>query len=864
MAQKVNGVTPMSWFRAAPRKAVITKATCTSFRPRRAFEPLEQRTLLNVDPAWFGTVADSPTPTPFLSGDLDGDGVVGLEDFGMLKLQFGTAGNPEQSADLDGDGRVDLGDFGTLKSEFGKTSGAALIEWESVQVRYVVGEWLVTLTEQAMGALPDIASAASQLATFGISVLQGLGAQGTLLVHVPDTNPAAAAARFQQSGLIVEFEPNFAAANQAARADGMYPQQWPLENVGQVAGTVDADIDAEAAWALASERGAGSRVIVGVIDSGVDWSHPDLAQNIWTNPGETAGDGIDNDGNGFVDDVHGWDFADNDSNPTDLNGHGTHVAGIIAGAENGTGIVGVAPNAAILPIRVLGSSGSGSTADVIRGIRYATMMRQRGEPVLVTNNSYGSSGQSKSAIAAIRDSHQAGMLFVAAAGNDGLNTDAAGHYPSAYTVPNIVSVAATDSSDSLAAYSNYGLGTVDVAAPGSAILSTLPGGRYGYKSGTSMAAPHVAGVIALAWSANPDASWNAIEQAVLSSADELPQLDGQVATGGRLNAAAAVEAALGIIYPNFGGGPGEVPLVGNWDGRNGDQTDEIGLYIESPTDGDHWVLALLRGDGSVSSRWRPDFGGGPGEQPIVGDWNGDGATDIGLYIANPTDGNEWVLATLDENGGVARVTRPNFGGGPGETPLVGDWDGNGITDIGLYIASPTDGTHWVLATLAEDGSVTDVRRPDFGGGPGEIPLVGNWDGRDGDRTDEIGLYIPSPADGHVWVLATLSSDGENVTIKRPDFGGGSDEIPLVGNWDAPGDDRTAEIGLYRINPADSMQWVLAILKSDGGVGSRLKLNPTSGTIGRPLVGNWDGEGGDDIGVYIVDPADGNNWILAKL
>ncbi len=257
-------------------------------------------------------------------------------------------------------------------------------------------------------------------------------------------------------------------------------------------------VNATAAWDLA---GTGAPVVVAVIDSGVDTDHPDLADNIWTNPGEIAGNGIDDDNNGYVDDIHGWDFVEGDATPNDDNGHGTHVAGTIAAVrDNGIGVAGVADNASIMALRFLNASGSGFTSAALAALEYAI---DNGAPI--SNNSWGGGGFNtalSSLIASNADTH----LFVAAAGNSGLDIDASPQYPAAYNATNILSVAAHNSSGSLASFSNYGTTGVDISAPGVSIRSTWPGTGYNSISGTSMAAPHAAGVAALLLGAAPELS----------------------------------------------------------------------------------------------------------------------------------------------------------------------------------------------------------------------------------------------------------------------------------------------------------------------------------------------------------------------
>jgi subtilisin family serine protease len=276
-----------------------------------------------------------------------------------------------------------------------------------------------------------------------------------------------------------------------------------------------------------------SDVLVGIMDSGIDYNHPDLAANIWTNPGEIAGDGIDNDGNGYIDDIHGWDFYYNDNQPTDILGHGTHVAGTVAASgNNSTGVTGVSWNTKLVALKILSDSGSLYSSILVDAIAYINAM---GIPI--TNNSYHFDTYSQAVKDAI-DSSSA--LFVASASNFGQDVELYPRYPSCYTCSNIISVAATDSNDALASFSNYGITSVDLAAPGVSIYSTIPNSGYGYKSGTSMAAPHVAGAAALLKAHAPTIKASQIKDCLLLNVDNVSGLQSYVLTGGRLNASRAL------------------------------------------------------------------------------------------------------------------------------------------------------------------------------------------------------------------------------------------------------------------------------------------------------------------------------------
>jgi large repetitive protein len=270
--------------------------------------------------------------------------------------------------------------------------------------------------------------------------------------------------------------------------DPFFVRLWGLHNTGQTvnwtAGTLDADIDAPEAWSVST---GSPDVVVAVIDSGVDATHPDLGQNMWVNDGEDCSgcrtNGIDDDGNGYVDDWRGWDFANGDNNPADDNGHGTHVAGTVAASgNNGLGVAGVTWSSRIMPLKFLGADGSGTTADAISAILYA---RAKGVPIL--SNSWGGGDFSQALLDAIEQTDASGELFVAAAGNDFTNTDLEPFYPAGYDVPNVLVVGASDQFDRKAWFSNYGTRSVDLSAPGTNVYSTWTGTTYRFADGTSMA-----------------------------------------------------------------------------------------------------------------------------------------------------------------------------------------------------------------------------------------------------------------------------------------------------------------------------------------------------------------------------------------
>jgi subtilisin family serine protease len=320
--------------------------------------------------------------------------------------------------------------------------------------------------------------------------------------------------------------------------DERFSDQWSLSNSGQNGGTNNADISALLAWA----KSKGSEdVVVAVLDSGVDYRHPDLIGNMWHRPDSVAS--YSDSDLGEIEDFRGFNAVYKDGDPMDDNGHGTHCAGII-GAEGGNeiGITGINWHVQIMPLKFMDANGSGTTKAAIEAINYVIDRKQAGVNVRIISASWGSTIKSKALEDAIRKAGEEGILFVAAAGNSSEDSDKRPHFPAGYDLPNMISVAATDREDNLAPFSNWGLKSVHIAAPGKEILSTWLNGEFREASGTSMATPEVAGVAALVLSSESDLSVKQLRERLFTSVDKLPSLKGKVASGGRLNAARALGA----------------------------------------------------------------------------------------------------------------------------------------------------------------------------------------------------------------------------------------------------------------------------------------------------------------------------------
>jgi subtilisin family serine protease len=366
--------------------------------------------------------------------------------------------------------------------------------------------------------------------------MQHSGDEGFYVVHTPLAVLEAVGKMKGVEG--VEYaEPNFIYTHDATSTDTYFAS-------GQLWGMKDG-FGANAAAAWAANHTGSATVYVGIIDEGIQFNHPDLDGQVWTNPYDAV-DGVDNDGNGYKDDIHGWDFDKNDNSIYDggaggnVDDHGTHVSGTIAGKANGSGVVGINWNVTLISGKFLGRRG-GTTANAVKAVDYFTNLKTRlGLNIVATNNSWGGGGYSSTLFAAISRANNANILFIAAAGNggnDGVgdNNDVVASYPSNYDLPNVIAVAAITSTGARSSFSNYGATTVDIGAPGSGIISTTAYNGYSSYSGTSMATPHVTGAAALYASTHPGSTAAQIKAAILNSAIATPSLQGKTVTGGRLN-----------------------------------------------------------------------------------------------------------------------------------------------------------------------------------------------------------------------------------------------------------------------------------------------------------------------------------------
>jgi beta propeller repeat protein len=586
------------------------------------------------------------------------------------------------------------------------------------------------------------------------------------------------------------IQPNFIVRTTATTPnDPRFNELWGLNNTGQTGGIADADIDVPEAWDLQTGN---SSVVVGIIDTGVDYNHPDLNDNMWTNAGEIAGDGLDNDGNGFVDDVHGYDFVYEDSDPQDVYGHGTHVAGTIAAeANNAEGVVGVNWNAKIMALKFLNDSGWGYSFDAIQAIEYAILMKKNyGVDIKLTNNSWGGGGFDQGLYDAIAAAGQEGQLFIAAAGNGGGNdNDINPFYPAAYNLDNIISVVATNSSDQLAVFSNIGATTVDLAAPGQDVLSTVPGNGYASYSGTSMATPHVSGVASLLWSQDPSLSSQEIKELLLTTTDPLPALAGKMVSGGRLNAFNAVSE---VGPPNEIIGTDADDVITGTNQR--DLIDALGGNdIIQALAGKDSVLGGTGDDIILAGAGEDSVEGGSGNDTVFGQEGDDllqgqgGSNKLfggdGNDLMNGGEDNDYLFGEEGDDTLLGKEGSDSLDGGAGRDYL------DGGANIDILLGGLADDT--LLGDLGDDKLTGGLGNDNLNGGTGS-DLLSGVDPLNGLGTGEIDI-LSGGQSSDTFVLGdrdhVFYRDGNPLTPGEldyaliTDFNSSEDFIQLHGQFD---------------------------------------------------------------------------------
>jgi subtilisin family serine protease len=445
-------------------------------------------------------------------------------------------------------------------------------------IQWVEGEVLITFK-----ASQDLDTAGKSLERHKLKLhkyfpnLTNFRGRHSGLVRAPGRTTVDLIQELSQDPAVESVEPNYLRwISVHPPNDPLLSQMWALQNPGSsvngISAVAGADIKFLSAWALA--RPSTDPAVVAVIDTGVDYTHPDLAANMWVNPGETAGNGVDDDGNGFVDDQYGYNFADDSSNPTDSGVHGSHVAGTIAATGNNQlGVVGVSYQARIMALRASSDGSSFSDSDIVAALDYVTMMKKRGVNIVAVNASFGGGGSNSVERAAIQAAGDAGIIFCAAAGNDAANHDVSRSYPASYRLPNMIVIAATTPADQLANFSDYGGNTVDLGAPGVSILSARPLSVTGYKTtlqqGTNMIPAQplaysgtTTGVTALAYDCGLGYSTN-FPSEVRGNIALIGR--GDITFAEKVSNAMSAGAVAAIVYNNVSGGfGGTLQTLGNW------------------------------------------------------------------------------------------------------------------------------------------------------------------------------------------------------------------------------------------------------------------------------------------------------------
>lgn len=567
----------------------------------------------------------------------------------------------------------------------------------------------------------------------GVKVGSSLGSDGLYEVHLSDgVTPEDAISALEAHPGVSYAHPDFTVSLAATPNDPDFNRLWGMHNTGQTGGIADADIDATEAWDIRTDA---SEIVVAVIDTGIDHTHPDLAPNMWTNPGEVPGDGVDNDDNGLVDDVYGYDFVNNDGDPMDDNNHGTHVAGTIgAVGNNGIGVAGVAWNVKLMGVKFLGAGGSGSLANAIKAINYAADMGAD-----IANNSWGGGGFVQSLQDAINNFTSNGGIFTAAAGNHGGNNDNNAFYPANYE--NVVSVAASTHDDTKANFSGFGVNTVDIAAPGTNIRSTIAGGGYANFNGTSMATPMVSGVLAILQAEFPEETDAEILDRMYTNTD--PVLT-EFTTHGRVNLFNALQAA-----PNDQDGP-KVDSS-SWSGPADGEVDTVTITFNESIDPLTFTpsdVALTGPGGSIvvdsvvsTNAENTAFEVSFATQTDVGDYSMDIGPDITDVVGNLMDQD------MDGTGGEAGddVFTTNFSIENEE--VVFEWEGNQrLRDARRFRRRTRRGTSVVRMRVNEDVTIDDLDV--------QVTINHTW-------TSDLAIYVFGPG-GRSMLFNRRGGSGDNV------------------------------------------------------------------------------------------------------
>lgn len=713
---------------------------------------------------------------------------------------------------------------------------------------YAEGEVLVKFKN---GTVSD--SAKSLNRAMGASVLEEFPELGWQRVKLPaNVSTKKAISLYEANPEIETVQPNFYYHLLATPNDPSFSSLYGMQK-----------ISAPAAWDLWT---GGADTVVAVIDSGIAYNHQDLAANMWKNSGEINGNGIDDDGNGFVDDYYGYDFFYNDSNPIDdAGGHGTHVAGTIgAVGNNALGVVGVNWNVSLMAIKIFSPNGSDSTsAMLVNAYNYIRIMKNRGVNIRVTNSSYGGCGEACGYDQATKDAldamGNAGILNVFAAGNNGRNVETDPLYPASYTSPSVLSVAASNSTDERVGFSNFGTTSVDLAAPGSQILSTYNSSNSSYAtlSGTSMASPHAAGAAALLSSFNPSLSAASLKATLMNRVDALPQWNGVVKTGGRLNIGGALQNQTVCVFnvvsnsmtaPTSGGSFNvNVTAPVNCDYSAISNSSFVAVTNGNPGSGTSTVSFTVLPNSGASRTGTINVGGtivtinqiGTTAAQTVNqalDFDGDGRTD---YSVIQNSGGTMIWHNYQTTNGYMPIS---FGLFADDIPVANDYDGDRKSDIAVW--RNTNGTFYVLRS-----SNNTFQSFQFGQA-GDNPTVS----QDFDADGKADFAVTRPVNGTmIWYIF-----GSTAGFKSVQFGTAADK-PVRGDFDG---DRKADLAVYRPesgSPANTF----FVQKSSNNT----QIAVTFGTSATDKIvpGDYDRDGKTDFAVwrttngvwYVLNSSDGS-------
>jgi subtilisin family serine protease len=621
-------------------------------------------------------------------------------------------------------------------------------------------------------------------------------------------------------------------------------------------------ISAPAAWDITT---GSSSIVVADIDTGMRYTHQDLAPNAWVNAGEIPGNGVDDDGNGFADDVNGWDFFFNDSNPIDdAGGHGTHTAGTIgARGNNALNVAGVNWNVKIMPIKIYSPNGGDSTsAMLVNAYTYIAMMKNRGVNIVATNNSYGGCGEACGYDQATKDAldamGEAGIINVFAAGNDNINNDTTPGYPVSYTSPSIIGVASSTSTDAKSSFSSFGVQTVDLAAPGSGVLSTFNSSNTSTAtlSGTSMATPHVTGAVALLASSNPGLSAASLKASLLNNVDVLANWNGLVKTGGRLNVFKAIQNPTVCTFTATS--PVSVPAAGTSTSSNVLAPVNCDYAVKSNV---NWITINTGNPGSGNGSFTFTVAansGAPrsgtikvGDQVVtvnqsvltavnqnkVLDFDGDGKTDFAA-IQNTGGGMTWHIWRS-----TAGYTTFTFGVFDQDNPVPADYDGDGKADVAVWRGGTAGQQGYFYIINSSNGSITISAWGSSGDDPRMV--------QDFDADGKADLTVVRKAGGVLnWYVL-----GTSIGLRIYQFGTDAD-LPLRGDYDGDG---KADPAVYRLDSGVPANTFFALNSTTGNL--QAVTFGTSSTD-KIVTGDLDGDGKTEVSVW--RNTDGNwHWLQSS-